>query len=178
MIVTRPVAEAYRELVSLLKMNAVLDRRGQHLFCGGDDLFSWAAVREGLGFGIFPQLQLTHLISAGRLSRKYFLRLIHAHACSHSVMQCLLAGTKPRSMDLFRIAHLLLHGFRNGYFSMCCQLAAAHGEAAAAQFIAANRLEPLAANFLGRFDWTVSDMERPANLELLSLCQKRDLEQD
>ena len=28
-----------------------------------DDLFSWAAVLSGRGFGLFPELQLTHLIS-------------------------------------------------------------------------------------------------------------------
>ena len=141
MVVTRSVATRYGELLGQLKMRAILDRRGQRLFSGGDDLFSWAAVGAGLGFGIFPQLRVTHLIASTRLTRGYFLRLIHDPAYSNGVMHCLLTGAKPQPIDGFRIGHLVLHAVRNGYFSMRCQFASARGEAAAARFIADNRLK-------------------------------------
>ena len=60
----------------------ILDRNGEQLFAGGDDVFSWACVGGGQGFGLFPDLRVTHLISAARLTRRYYLRLIHDHALS------------------------------------------------------------------------------------------------
>lgn len=142
--VRRQVAESYGVLIDGLgfEVTAVLGRRGQQLFSGEDDIFSWVAASVGCGFGVFPQLRLTHLISAGRLSRRYFLRLIHDHAFSHSVRQYMLAGSQPRRIDAFRYVHVLLHGVRNGRFSMQCQWAESRGEDAAARFIVEKRLQP------------------------------------
>ena len=83
----------------------MLGRRGRELFSGEDDLFSWVSSSLGLGFGIFPQLRLTHLISAGRLSRRYLLRLIHDKTFSHSVRDYMLTGIAPRRIDGFRYVH-------------------------------------------------------------------------
>jgi glycosyltransferase involved in cell wall biosynthesis len=69
---TRRVANFYRRFVPDLGITAVLDRRGQRLFAGGDDVFSLAAAEVGLGFGVFPELRITHLIAAGRLCQHYF----------------------------------------------------------------------------------------------------------
>jgi glycosyltransferase involved in cell wall biosynthesis len=74
--VTRCIANSYREIVRCTRVSSFLDRRGQQLYCGGDDLFSWAAAMSGQGFGLFPRLRVTHLIAAGRLERPYLLRLI------------------------------------------------------------------------------------------------------
>jgi glycosyltransferase involved in cell wall biosynthesis len=144
--VSREVADAYGRFVDSLGSGviAVLGRRGQKLFSGEDDVFSWVAASLGLGFGIFPSLRLTHLIPASRLSRNYFLKLIHDHTFSHSVRQYLLAGTAPLRIDAFRYVHLLLHGVRNGGFSMQCQWADSRGADAAARFIVDNRLRPVA----------------------------------
>jgi glycosyltransferase involved in cell wall biosynthesis len=141
--VTREVAGLYRRFVQRLTTAAVLDRRGHALFSGGDDLFSWTAASAGYGFGIFPQLRVTHLIAATRLSRQYFLRLIQDHAFSAGVLQFALTGVRPRRIDWFQYAHVLLHGARNGPFSMRCHWAAVRGEDRAARFIAEKRVEPL-----------------------------------
>ena len=141
--VTRPVANLYRQFVESLDVSAILDRRGKQLFSGGDDVFSWIAVSTGRGFGIFPQLRITHLIAAGRFTRRYFLRLIRDHAFSSSVRHYVLAGVQPRRIEWSRYAHVLLHGIRNGQFSMRCQWAAASGEDRAARFIFENRVKPL-----------------------------------
>jgi hypothetical protein len=113
------------------------------LFSGEDDLFSWAAAADGRGFGIFPELRITHLISAGRLNRGYFVRLIHDHAFSHGVLSYLLAGLPPRRSGPDRYVRLLLHGIRKGRFSMRCRRAALRGEDAAARFLSENGLRPL-----------------------------------
>jgi len=144
--VSRVVADAYVRFVDSLgfRVIAVLGRRGRELFSGEDDVFSWVAASLGLGFGIFPSLGLTHLIPACRLSRHYFLKLIHDHTFSHCVRQYLLAGTAPLRIDGFRYVHMLLHGVRNGGFSMQCQWADSRGADAAARFIADKRLRPVA----------------------------------
>lgn len=140
--VTREVAGLYPAFVQRLAAADVLDRRGQALFAGGDDLFSWTAASVGYGFGIFPRLCLTHMVAATRLSRRYFLRLIHDHSFSGGVRHFTLTGIRPRRIDWFLYAHALLHGARNGPFSMRCYWAAARGEDRAARFIADHRVEP------------------------------------
>lgn len=141
--VKRRVAEHYQKLVEQLNMTQLLDRRGQALFCGGDDLFSWASVAMGYGFGLIPCLHITHLISSGRLKPEYFVRLIHDHAFSHGILKYLLTGRSPKSIGLFRYGHLVLHGLRNGLFSAQCQWAESRGESLAAKFIAEKALHPL-----------------------------------
>jgi len=141
--VTRRVANFYRQLVTDLGITPVLDRRGKRLFCGGDDIFSRVAAEFGLRFGVFPELWITHLISAGRLNRHYLVRLVHDHALSHGVLDYVFDGIQPVRTDLARYGRLILHGLKNGRFSMRCQWAASRGVDGAAQFISANGLKPL-----------------------------------
>jgi len=141
--VTRQVAEAYQELIERFNATSVIGRREKKLFSGEDDVFSWAAVMVGQGFGIFPELQITHLISAGRLTESYSVRLTRDHALSHGVLTYLRSGILPKRIDLPGYVHLLLHGLRNGYFSMRCRWAEARGQAGAARFILENALRPV-----------------------------------
>jgi len=114
--VTRSTAAYYLELTQRLNINEILDRRGKELFCSGDDLFSWAAAALGKGFGVFPELRVSHLISAERVQPGYFLRLIHGWWLSESVLNYLLTGVEPRRIGLERIARILLGGVKNGLF--------------------------------------------------------------
>jgi hypothetical protein len=141
--ITRKVANFYRQFVPELGITAVLDRRGKLLFSGGDDVFSRVAAEVGLHFGVFPELQITHLIPEGRLNQDYLLRLIHDHSLSHGVLDYVLDGTCPQRTDLVRLVHLLLHGMTNGLLSMRCQWAASREAADAAKFISANCLRSL-----------------------------------
>jgi glycosyltransferase involved in cell wall biosynthesis len=140
--VTRRAADFYWQFVADLGITAVLDRRGERLFSGGDDVFSRASAEIGLGFGVFPELRITHLISAAKLNKRYLLRLIHDHTFSHSVLDYMLNGIRPSRTDLVRYVRLLLHGMKNGPFSMRRQWALSQGAGHAAQFISANRLKP------------------------------------
>jgi glycosyltransferase involved in cell wall biosynthesis len=151
--VSRSVAHLYRQSVGSLDTSVPLDRRGDELFSGGDDMFSLVAVSVGYGFGIFPQLRVTHLIAADRLNPRYFLRLINDHAYSSSVRHYLFGGIQPRRVDWTRYLRALLHGIKNGQFSMRCRWAALSGEDKAARFILEKRLQPLqiagSADFVG-----------------------------
>jgi hypothetical protein len=126
-----------------MNSSKVLGRNGQQLFCGEDNIFSWTAVAAGKGFGLFPALKITHLISAGRLSRAYFLRLIDGHGFSHGVISHMLFGKRQRGKGAWRMARILLHGLRRGRFSMQCQWARVRGENRAAHYIAEHQLPVL-----------------------------------
>jgi glycosyltransferase involved in cell wall biosynthesis len=141
--VTRRVADFYPQLLEKLNVTAVLGRRGEQLLCGEDDVFSWASVRVGQGFGLFPALRVTHLILAGRLNRPYFLRLIYGHRFSIGVLHYLLAEIQPRRLNAARYLLVLLHGIKNGLFAMRLQWAASRGEDRAARFLSENRLSPI-----------------------------------
>lgn len=141
--VTRGIADLYPRFIEDLNVTALLDRRGERLFCGGDDMFSWASARAGQGSGLFPELRVTHLILARRLTQRYFVRLMHDQTCSRGILAYLLARIRPRPIDLIRCARLLLHGIKNGQFSMRCYWALLRAEDWAAHFIAENRLTPI-----------------------------------
>jgi hypothetical protein len=140
--VRRPIAQAWVGLVQQMNMSHV-GRTGNRLFAGDDDLFSWVAAFEGSGFGIFPGLRVLHLISAKRIRPDYLLSLIHDHTFSHRILRFRLDGTPSRRLDWTRRVHVLLHGLRNGAFSMRWQWAIARAEDEAARAIADDRLAPL-----------------------------------
>jgi glycosyltransferase involved in cell wall biosynthesis len=139
--VPRTIAVLYSELVRHLATIKILDRVGENLYCGGDDLFSWLSARNDAGFGIFPELRVTHLISAKRVQREYFLRLVRAHRFSHAVLRYLLDGTKPPPAKAVRHLRLIAHGLKNGWFSMRCKQAGTAGQSDAAKFIRNNNLK-------------------------------------
>lgn len=141
--VRKEIARAFARLIEGLRATCVIGRRGQELFSGEDDLFSWAAAGNERGFGVFPELRLTHLIAASRLNRAYMLRLIHDHAFSHAVLRYLLTAAASPKAGLLRYIRLLLHGIKNGSFSMRCHWALLQGEVKAAEFIGKNNLHPV-----------------------------------
>jgi glycosyltransferase involved in cell wall biosynthesis len=140
----RGVALEFVKLIALFDASNVLGRRGDQLFCAEDDLFSWAAARINLGFGIFPELRLKHLIPAARLSREYILRLVRAHSYSHGVLQFLLTGATPPQGNLLSAGRTLAHGIRRGVFSMMCRHASLRGALDAARFIRQHGLRTIA----------------------------------
>jgi glycosyltransferase involved in cell wall biosynthesis len=141
--VARRTAAAYVQLLERTHIAHLLDRRGTRLFCGGDDLFSWVSARAGWGFGIFPSLRITHLVRANRVGQEYLLRLIHDHAYSHGILRYVLCGDQQHRLQLADRVRVLLHGLRQGEFSMRCQWAAARGADAAAADIAERDVHPL-----------------------------------
>jgi hypothetical protein len=146
--VRREVTASYARLLTELRATAMIDRRGQMLFSGGDDLFSWSSVHAGLGFGIFPELRVSHLIAADRLKLEYFTRLMRGHGYSHGLLNYLLTDRKPQRLNLSRKARLIMHGLRRGYASMRCNWAHAEGEEQAARLIAESAMRPV--NFVRR----------------------------
>jgi glycosyltransferase involved in cell wall biosynthesis len=143
--VTRSIATAYVTLVERLRIGHVLDRRGLRLFSGGDDLFSWVSARAGWGFGIFPNLRITHLVRSSRVNEPYLFRLVHDHAYSHGILKYVLWGDHQPRLQLVDTIRILLHGLRRGRFSMRCQWAAARGTDRAARVITGEGMHPIEA---------------------------------
>ena len=143
--VTRPVAQAYRQLVEQLDTDGLLDRRGQRLFGNGDVAFSWAAAQIDKGFGVFPQLRATHLIRAERLTQSYLLRLVHDSTFSNSVSDYLYLGISPSSPSrrLKEVFLLLLRALRRGSFALRMGWASIRGTDQARQLIKRRNLRPL-----------------------------------
>jgi glycosyltransferase involved in cell wall biosynthesis len=133
--VTREVANEYLELLNHIAHTATIDRNGECLYCGGDDLFSWVSVRLGKGFGLLPNLAVTHLIPAERLSRRYFLRLLRDKSMSSAIIRYHLSGAKPGRPSWPLVVRILADGLKNGWFSMRCTFADILGERQAARII-------------------------------------------
>ncbi len=150
--VTRRIAESYQQLVKQLNVTELLDRRGEHLFGEGDIAFSWASVAGGQGFGVFPTLHVIHLISADRLNHQYFLRLVHDSSFSGGVLNYLRAGIPPSDSHSGkeRYLRMILHGIKNGLFSMRVRWAASRGSDRANLFVTEKRLRPLDQDSLPR----------------------------
>jgi glycosyltransferase involved in cell wall biosynthesis len=85
--VTRPVAGHYLKRFDTLECGRQLGRRGKELNSCEDDEFSWSACEIGFGRGIFPELQVLHLIDRRRVQRDYLIRLAEGHAFSSTVLQ-------------------------------------------------------------------------------------------
>jgi glycosyltransferase involved in cell wall biosynthesis len=133
--VTREVANEYLKLLKHIADTATIDRNGEYLYCGGDDLFSWVSVRLGKGFGLFPNLTVTHLIPEERLTRRYFLRLLRDKSMSSGIIRYHLSGVKPERPNWLQVVRVLAHGLKNGWFSMRCGFADTSGKRQAARII-------------------------------------------
>ncbi|MEZ5329497.1 MAG: glycosyltransferase [Verrucomicrobiales bacterium] len=133
--VRRDVAEGFDWLVSKINANEFLGRRGTSLCCGEDDLFSYVCTGKGLGFGVFPELAVCHLIDKRRLQSEYFLRLLKAHSYSHSILRWVIGGEFPSKGGVTDGLKAVLIGIRRGYFSFRCALASVRGVAEAKKFI-------------------------------------------
>jgi GT2 family glycosyltransferase len=81
MVLRRAAWQAYAAGIAA-DLTALLDRTGQELTSGGDNDIVLRVLRAGWSVGYLPQLRLTHLIPAARLSKEYLGRLNHGIAKS------------------------------------------------------------------------------------------------
>lgn len=64
-----------------------LDRKGQSLTSAGDTDLGLTACALGLGYGVFAELRMIHLIPKDRLTENYLLRLEEGIAFSSTLLQ-------------------------------------------------------------------------------------------
>jgi glycosyltransferase involved in cell wall biosynthesis len=86
MAIRRRVAEYYREQVLRDPLRQALDRSGRSLGSGGDSDIALTGFTLGFGAGRFPDLELTHLISAQRLTLNYLEPLFEGFGYSGIIL--------------------------------------------------------------------------------------------
>jgi glycosyltransferase involved in cell wall biosynthesis len=82
MALRRSAARFYRNCILSNESRLALDRTGKSLQSGGDCDINLTILGAGWAVGYFPQLQVTHLISANRLTKDYLARLNYASSRS------------------------------------------------------------------------------------------------
>lgn len=93
--IRRSVALRYAEALRGTADRRQLGRRGASLM-SGEDMDMVLVCRElGLGFGLFPELSLKHLIPPARHREEYLARLVYAKAFSLQVLLAAHATPKP-----------------------------------------------------------------------------------
>jgi glycosyltransferase involved in cell wall biosynthesis len=144
--VTRNVASSYRPFLERLGVNELVDRRGDHLFCNGDVAFSWTAVTCDLGFGVFPQLRIKHLVAGSRVTQRYFLKLALDGTFSAAVLDYLWSGAPAQAPAgwIERAVRLCARGLRRGVFAMRYGWTVHKGAMKAHAYIREHRLRPIA----------------------------------
>ncbi|MDJ0617250.1 MAG: glycosyltransferase [Calothrix sp. MO_192.B10] len=80
--IRKQAAEVYANRITGNKTRLALGRTGKQLTSGEDNDIVLTLLEEGWGVGYFPQLKLTHLISAKRLTKKYLAQLNRASSRS------------------------------------------------------------------------------------------------
>jgi glycosyltransferase involved in cell wall biosynthesis len=80
--IRRFIAEKYRQEISGDPLRAQFDRKGTNLDCAGDVDLAYTSARFALGWGVFPELKIHHLIPPARTTKKYLLNIQQASAAS------------------------------------------------------------------------------------------------
>ena len=96
MCLRRCVGKIYCERTLQNKDRCGLDRRGESLMSCGDHDMAFTSRDLDLGFGVFPELSLTHLIPSCRLDSQYLAKLYEANVCSKLVLRAIRGIPPPR----------------------------------------------------------------------------------
>jgi glycosyltransferase involved in cell wall biosynthesis len=115
MCVRRNVAEFYARSLEHNPDRANLDRRGQGLGSTGDMDLALTSLDLGLGTGVFPELELRHLISERRVQESYLLKLVEDGAVGDVIFQAsrgILGRQSESRVDKLVRIYKILRGSR------------------------------------------------------------------
>ena len=94
LVLRREAAKVYTDSLKMQPDRLSFGRNGNQLTSGEDNDIILTILKAGWGIGYFPQLKLTHLISANRITKQYLARL--NYAASRSWVQVLdIHGLRP-----------------------------------------------------------------------------------
>ena len=89
------VAEQYAAALATDGGRQSLGRRGASLMSGEDLDMVLTCPALGLGFGLFPELTLKHLIPTARHQEDYLARLVYAKAYSQQILLAARSSARP-----------------------------------------------------------------------------------
>ena len=96
------IANAYKKRVATDPILRKLGRCGGQLLSCEDLDMALTSCDEGLGIGVFPQLQLNHLIPKSRTQEDYLLKVVEGHAYSSLVMNARRGETVGKPINRYR----------------------------------------------------------------------------
>jgi glycosyltransferase involved in cell wall biosynthesis len=113
MIVRRRQAAHYRELVLHDPVRQALGPNGQPANGGEDSDLALCGFELGLGTGRFPELELTHLVPARKLTLNYLENLYGAFGYSGVILNAVHGKQEPipGQIEAGRLRYLLLQAF-------------------------------------------------------------------
>ncbi len=159
--IRRGVLEHYREQLKCNAWRTNMDRRGRSLMSAGDQDMANTACDLGLEKGVFPELQLTHLIPLERLSEPYLLRLSTAIEFSNYALKwCRDPSSPPPTLTLRRAIRYLRNLAKCRGRERRFYLAKIRGERAAVKFhksLTRDTSEERAAEFIKQQEFLTTD---------------------
>jgi hypothetical protein len=125
MVVRKCIAVNYANKVCTDSLRGGLDRVGSKFMSCGDTDMVFCAYEEGYGIGLFPELELKHLIPGNRIEREYLLKLAEGIAYSFTILTYLWDGTLPsaspdrseRLLQCYKNLRSRLKGCENNSFA-------------------------------------------------------------
>lgn len=114
--IRKKVASYYDQLLAADVLRRSLDRSKGSMMSNGDVDLAFSAIDCNLGMGLFPQLTLTHLIPASRLTVAYFLRQTEGNHASGIILANFRDETKRdipalRRQDYFQLFYQYLRSW-------------------------------------------------------------------
>jgi hypothetical protein len=107
MVVHYGVARDYAERCIREPIRQELGRKGHSLSSCEDLDLALCSCRSGLAVGLFPELEIEHLIPSARVEPEYLLRLTEGNAESHILMDFLYGKMPPPPQQPCRSDQLL-----------------------------------------------------------------------
>jgi glycosyltransferase involved in cell wall biosynthesis len=105
--VRRAVAVAYCQSCERSSIQ-ITGRRGNSTFSGEDKEIAFVCCTQGSGFGIFPNLKITHLIPRHRVSEDYIVRLVEGAKLCDLLLDYKWLNITPASPHWVRVLSLVL----------------------------------------------------------------------
>jgi glycosyltransferase involved in cell wall biosynthesis len=107
--VRKAVAVAYCQSCEQSSIQ-ITGRRGNSTLGGEDKEIAFICCTQGSGFGIFPDLKITHLIPRHRVSEDYIVRLVEGAKLSNLLLDYKWLNITPASPHWVRVLLLVLKG--------------------------------------------------------------------
>jgi glycosyltransferase involved in cell wall biosynthesis len=86
LVIRQEIGKSYIKYIENNHILKKLDRSGDLLFSGGDDLFTFVSFNCGKGVGVFKKLKILHLINKNRLTVEYFQKLMYGGGYSAAIL--------------------------------------------------------------------------------------------
>lgn len=107
MFVKKVIADYYLQILKNCNIRADLDRKGDSLFSGGDSDLAMVSIDLGLGYGLFSDLYLVHLIPESRVQKNYLVKLARNMQLSSIILNYVRFDILP-SNRLFSLKDIII----------------------------------------------------------------------